>query len=162
MAMKKNIKLTTIIFLLLTVLITSAVSIPLTGCTEKEKNQKAEDKGIMEIDTDMFIKKVNELYFNTDEYLGITVSYEGIFKEALEDSEGVTHAAVIRYGPGCCGIDADSGFEVVYDGKMPKDDDWVKVTGILEQYGSDDHKHLQVNCKSIEVLDERGQEQVSH
>ena len=30
--------------------------------------------------------------------------------------------SVIRYGPGCCGVDANCGFEVIWDHEYPDQD----------------------------------------
>ena len=109
----------------------------------------------------MFIAQTNDVYFNTEDYLGKTIQYEGIFDiyEAPESAD--KYYSVIRYGPGCCGVDANAGFEVKWDGEYPRQDDWVEVTGVLEEYEEEGYKYLRLALTSLDVLTERGAEYVS-
>ncbi|MDR0822438.1 MAG: hypothetical protein LBN20_01480 [Endomicrobium sp.] len=106
-----------------------------------------------------FITQINEIYVNPKSYLGMTIELEGIFDsyEAYKTKE--KRYFVFRYGPGCCGPDAQAGFEIVWDKSHPKENDWVKAKGVLEEYaGEDKVKYLRLRLTSLEVLPTRGKE----
>ena len=109
----------------------------------------------------MFIAQTNDIYFNAESYLGKTIQYEGIFDiyEVPESKESLY--SVIRYGPGCCGIDANAGFEIVWTGEYPNQNDWVEAVGILEEYEDDGNKYLRLALTDLTVLPTRGAEYVN-
>ena len=109
----------------------------------------------------MFIAQTNDVYFNTEDYLGKTIQYEGIFDIYEVPDSGEIYYAVIRYGPGCCGVDANAGFEVKWDGEYPNQNDWVEAIGVLEEYEEDGYRYLQLALISLTVLTTRGAEYVS-
>jgi len=119
------------------------------------------EEGIIEIREKMFIAQTNDIYLNPEDYLGKTIKYEGIFDMYEYEETGTTYYYVIRYGPGCCGYDANAGFEVVWSGDYPKQNDWVEVVGVLEEYEEDENLYLRLNLSSLTVLDVRGEEYVS-
>ncbi|MEL7609794.1 MAG: hypothetical protein AAGU74_09840 [Bacillota bacterium] len=116
---------------------------------------------IIEIKEKMFVAQTNDVYYNAPDYLGKTLKYEGIFSEYTIPETGEKYYAVIRYGPGCCGIDANAGFEVKWDKEYPKQGDWVEAVGALEEYEEDGYKYLRLALVSLTVLDTRGAEYVS-
>jgi zinc transport system permease protein len=116
---------------------------------------------IIEIKDKLFVAQTNDVYYNARDYLGKTFKYEGIFSVYEAPDTGQKYYSVIRYGPGCCGIDLNAGFEVRYDGAYPRQDDWVEVTGVLEEYKeADGGKYLRLSLSSLKVLPVRGQEYV--
>ncbi|MDR2043029.1 MAG: hypothetical protein LBQ15_01410 [Clostridium sp.] len=118
---------------------------------------------LIEIKEKMFIAQTNDVYFNTEDYLGKTLKYEGIFCEYTDPQTGLVYYSVIRYGPGCCGVDANAGFEVSWgqDAQYPEPDDWVEAVGVLEEYEEDGFMYLRLDLQSLTVLDVRGEEYVS-
>ncbi len=122
---------------------------------------------LVEISERLFIAQTNDIYINTEDYLGKTIKYEGIFKtmQWSQGDEEKTIYYVIRYGPGCCGYDGEAGFEVVWDGDggsdWPQVDDWCEVVGVLEIYELDGWEYLRLVLSSLTVLEERGAEFVS-
>jgi zinc transport system permease protein len=121
---------------------------------------------VIEIKEKMFIAQVNDIYQNADDYLGKTIKLEGLFKEEKYVGIDTTYFFVLRYGPGCCGTDGNSGFEVAWDGEIqdrpyPKVDDWVAAEGKLSYYEEDDYPYLYIALSSLEVLDKRGAEFVT-
>ncbi|MDR3238531.1 MAG: hypothetical protein LBT44_00345 [Clostridiales bacterium] len=115
---------------------------------------------IVKIKEKMFIAQTNDIYYNAEDYLGKTIQYEGIFS-VYEDFEiGATYYSVIRYGPGCCGIDANAGFEVVWDQDYPDPDDWVEAVGVLEEFEADGGQYLRLALSSLTILPVRGEEYV--
>ena len=123
---------------------------------------------LVEIDERLFIALTNDIYINTEDYLGKTIKYEGLFKTMQwpQGDEEQTIYYVIRYGPGCCGYDGEAGFEIVWeegdgDNAWPQVDDWCEVAGVLEIYELDGWEYLRLVLSSLTVLEERGAEFVS-
>jgi uncharacterized membrane protein YcgQ (UPF0703/DUF1980 family) len=116
---------------------------------------------VVEIKEKMFVAQTNDVYINADEYLGRTIKLEGMFALDLEMSPPVYY--VFRYGPGCCGYDANAGFEVVWKEETaayPDENDWVEAMGVLESYDDDGEPYLRLALKSLTVKAERGLERV--
>lgn len=125
---------------------------------------KPPESDVIEIQERLFIAQTNDIYINPDDYLGKTIQYEGIYKktlwEGLEQTDEIHY--VIRYGPGCCGYDGEAGFEVLWDGGWPQEDDWVAVTGVLSKVEiGDGGYYLVLELNSLTVKEERGAEYVS-
>jgi uncharacterized membrane protein YcgQ (UPF0703/DUF1980 family) len=121
----------------------------------------AKDSEVVEIREKMFIEQTNDVYLNPDEYLGRTIRLEGMFG-IIDDVEPPCYY-VYRFGPGCCGYDANAGFEVAWSGTdnpYPGDNDWVEATGVLENYESEGESFLRLALKSLVVKTERGKERV--
>lgn len=122
--------------------------------------QEESGEDIIEIKEKMFIAQTNDVYLNVKDYLGKTIKYEGIFEIYHDDESNTKYYSVIRYGPGCCGYDANAGFEVIWDGNYPNQNDWVEATGVLETYKEDDSEYLRLRLSSLTVLTTRGAENV--
>ncbi|MDR2493470.1 MAG: metal ABC transporter permease [Coriobacteriales bacterium] len=116
---------------------------------------------VVEIPEKVFLAVSNDIYVNTDDYHGKTLSYEGFYGEEPWSGDGTTYRYVARNGPGCCGYDGLAGFEVVWDGAYPNLNDWCKVSGVLEVYEEYGQRNLRVRLTSLEVLQTRGLEYVS-
>ena len=122
---------------------------------------KAPSEDVLEIKEKMFVAQTNDIYFNPENYLGKTIKYEGIFSVYEAPDTGVKYCWVFRYGPGCCGIDANCGFEVIWEKEYPSPDDWVEAIGVLEQYEEDGWTYLRLALSSLTVLPTRGAEYVN-
>ena len=116
------------------------------------------DGEIIEVREKMFISQMNDIYLNKEDYLGKTIKYEGIFTGYEAPETGNIYYSVIRYGPGCCGTDGNSGMEVIWEKEYPAEDDWVEVTGTLEEYDEDGAGYLRLILTDLKVLETRGQE----
>ena len=162
--MKKNI------FLLVTVLF--MVTLPAckhrTAKAETAETGKPEaaDLPILEIKEKLFIAQTNDVYLNTDEYIGRRIKLEGLFKTDSYVGSAWTYRFVLRYGPGCCGYDGTAGFEVSWpeglEAAYPAEDDWVEAVGVLDSYEEDGYPYLYLALESLEVKEERGAETVLH
>jgi hypothetical protein len=119
----------------------------------------------LEIREKMFIAQVNDVYLNPEEYLGRTIKLEGLFKSEQYGEQ--PYCFVIRYGPGCCGNDGNSGFEIAWNNQdalekpYPDIDDWVEATGVLQTYEEDGYPYLYLALSSLNVMDDRGAEFVT-
>lgn len=116
---------------------------------------------VVEIKEKLFIAQTNDIYYNAGDYLGKTIKYEGIFDVYVVPETDARYYTVIRYGPGCCGIDANAGFEVLWDDAYPEQNDWVEAVGVLEEYEEEGYKYLRLALTSLTVLPARGAEYVS-
>jgi uncharacterized membrane protein YcgQ (UPF0703/DUF1980 family) len=130
------------------------------GAPPREEPLTSQSGDAIEIKEKMFVTQTNDIYNNAEDYLGKTIKYEGIFGKTEIPETNAVYYSVIRYGPGCCGTDANCGFEVIWDKKYPAENDWVEATGILEQYAEDDYQYLRLRLSSLKVLPERGEERV--
>jgi len=122
--------------------------------------------GTIEIREKMFATQVSDVYLNAEDYLGKTIKLEGLFKSELYYGKEEPYCFVIRYGPGgCCGMDANIGFEVAWAKENAKPypvvDSWVEATGVLKTYEEDGYaNYLYLDLSSLNVLSRRGAETV--
>jgi uncharacterized membrane protein YcgQ (UPF0703/DUF1980 family) len=139
----------------------SPASIPTPAVTNETLLVETDLSGeIIEIKEKMFVAQSNDVYYNTEDYLGKSLKYEGIFQGFTDPNTNITYYSVIRYGPGCCGVDANCGFEVKWveeeNPAYPALDEWVEVVGVLEEYEEDGWQYLRLNLTSLTVLPTRG------
>lgn len=132
------------------------------GCA---KSQKDNDE-IFEIRERMFLGQVNDIYLNSQDYLGRKIKLEGIFMDGVDEITNEPFYFVIRYGPGgCCGIDGLVGFEVAWaednNQVYPESEEWVEAMGELKTYVMDGYELLYLDLHSLTVLDVRGKEFIS-
>ena len=128
------------------------------------KNNYVDDSidDIVEIRERMFLSEINDIYLNSDEYIGKKIKYEGYFATFYNESTEENYYFVIRNGPGCCGNDSHVGFEIQWNDDIPMENQWLEVTGILEIYEKNDYKYLRLLLKSFKILDIRGNDTVIH
>ena len=160
-----------------TALASIAVILILAGCSNNNTTSTASAAGSvkkegyslspadLEIREKMFIAQVNDVYLNSEDYLGKTIRLEGLFKYAQADDRA--YCFVIRNGPGCCGDDGQVGFEVSWTAPgqpavgvtrpYPKVDDWVVAQGVLKEYDEYGFPFLYLALSDLKVLDERGE-----
>ncbi|MDR0813427.1 MAG: hypothetical protein LBO63_05425 [Oscillospiraceae bacterium] len=118
----------------------------------------------IEIKEKVFVSQTNDIYTNPEDYLGKKIKLEGIFTvydSVSANPEYDKYRCVIRYGPGCCGYDANCGFEVVWDREYPQDNDWVEAVGVLEEYDDGGYMYLRLALSSLTVKEKRGKETVT-
>ncbi|MCL2376533.1 MAG: hypothetical protein FWC76_03955 [Defluviitaleaceae bacterium] len=102
----------------------------LSGCGQGAGN--TDDDGVIIIGERFFVNQVIEIVLNSNQYLGRTIQYEGLFRSVSNSQTGNEHFFVMRYTMGCCGIEM-VGLEVLMEGATSLEDDaWVEVIGILE------------------------------
>ena len=137
---------------------------PASGSSDPENSENGNhapvetpEGDIIEIREKLFVAQTNDIYLNSEDYLGKTIKYEGIFDAYHDDETDITYYSVVRYGPGCCGYDSNAGFEVIWDKEYPEISDWVEVIGVLEEYDEFGTKYLRLKISSIKVLETRGE-----
>jgi len=131
----------------------------LSGCSAQAQQAEQPDDTVV-ISEKLFIAQTNDIYINAEDYLGKTISYEGLFESAYWEGMDQQYYYVIRYGPGCCANDGEAGFEVTWDQGWPEEDAWCAVTGVLETYTEEGQEYLRLALTALAVLDERGAEYV--
>ncbi|WP_312701391.1 hypothetical protein [Sedimentibacter sp.] len=125
-------------------------------------SMKNNEEGVIAIRDKMFIAQTNDIYLNPEEYTDKTIKWEGIYTEVANPETGQQYRFVIRYGPGCCGYDGTAGFEILYDGELPKKNDWVEAEGKIEMVEENGNEFIAIRLSNLTVLDVRGQEFVAN
>ncbi len=152
---------------LLVLLITASLLVSLCACGktngESESTADATTKQISDdvinITEKMFVTYINEIYTNTSDYIGKTIKIEGMFDAYHDETSDITYYYVYRTGPGCCGNDGSMcGFEFTYNGKMPKEKDWIEVVGKLRTYKDGPDTYLTLDAQTVTIKDQRGSE----
>ena len=138
--------------------VTEAVQEQVRQLQEKEAENRS-DKEVVYIEEKVYLSQMTDVYMNTSDYVGRTISWEGyILPDEID--EGVSWA-VVRNTPGCCGDDGRTGFYIKWDGTAPAENDWVRVTGVLTVRAKDANMYFLVEAQEMEILSERGLEFVS-
>ncbi|MHC1750094.1 MAG: hypothetical protein AB9856_17630 [Cellulosilyticaceae bacterium] len=122
---------------------------------------EAKDSNTLIIGEKMFLTQINDIYFSFDQYKDKTIVVEGMYSVFSSSNESKKASVVYRNGPGCCGNDGWGGFLLKYDGELPNENDWIKVTGTPELVIDGPYQDLYLNVSNIEVMKERGEEFVT-
>lgn len=136
---------------LIAIILTLAI---LIGCTSASNND-----GVFEITERFFSAQMFEVFADSQNFLGRTIRYEGMFNARYLDVSNEYIFLVFRYTEGCCFPEEALGFEVyLNDIPPPENDSWVEVTGVLEHFTIDGVNFLRLNVTSLIELEERGLE----
>ncbi len=119
---------------LILMLLVLAFSILMSACTAKDNKQANED--FIEITENLYVHWINDIYTNTDEYIGKTIEIKGMFSMVVDKEVNKDRYYVFRVGPGCCANDGSMcGFEIQSSENMDyKEQQWIKVRGKLKTY----------------------------
>ncbi|MBR1613384.1 MAG: hypothetical protein IJ671_07640 [Succinivibrio sp.] len=107
----------------------------------------------------LFIATMNDIYTNLDDYGDILVTFEGnLVRGSFDDPdfEGTEYPFVYRLGPGCCYNDLYAGMYLEYDGNIPPDDTWVKVSGKPFYFEHNGFTELFLKVESLEIMEKKG------
>ncbi len=115
-------------------------------------------KEILEIKEKMFITQINDIFYNVDNYKDKIIVVEGMYSKWNLWNGDKKVPVVYRRGPGCCGNDGWGGFWLNYDGELPKENDWIRVTGTPELVTEEYCLYLYLNVTSLEIKSKRGAE----
>lgn len=125
--------------------------------TDKQSNNSSKDD-ILVINERIYLTQINDINLNFDIYKDKTIVVEGMFTLGYNQKDDKDIPMVYRRAPGCCGDDGWGGFFLKFKGKLPKDNDWIRVTGKPELVNNGYFDDLYLNVTNIEVLDKRGAE----
>lgn len=126
-----------------------------------DENYETDEGDVYVIGEKFFVEQCNEVYYNFTEYLGKTIQYEGIFMPEWDNYFSEEIYYVYRYGPGCCGVDSNAGFEVSFSGEYPAPNAWVRATGVLVHYEQNGFYFVRLELSELTVLEQRGAETVA-
>ncbi|MBQ4246325.1 MAG: hypothetical protein II733_04140 [Succinivibrio sp.] len=107
----------------------------------------------------LFIATLNDIYTNLDDYGDILVTFEGnLVRGSFDDPDfaGTEYPFVYRLGPGCCYNDLYAGMYLEYDGNIPPDDTWVKVSGKPFYFEHNGFTELFLKVESLEIMEKKG------
>ena len=107
----------------------------------------------------LFIATLNDIYTNIDDYGDILVTFEGnLVRGSFDDPDfaGTEYPFVYRLGPGCCYNDLYAGMYLEYDGNIPPDDTWVKVSGKPFYFEHNGFTELFLKVESLEIMEKKG------
>lgn len=157
------------------VLITICILL-IVGCHKNEveniEQEKSSDETI-KIMEDVYVDYINDMYLDSQKYIGKIIEIEGMFT-IEKDDENKDHMYVYRLTEVVEDshnhdldnshnheeteiVEVKCGLEFQYDKKLPRENDWIKVTGRLVQKNG----KLIIEAKSVEILNNRGNEKVS-
>lgn len=153
-----------IVLIILLIAILAGITAIIITTNKKSKGVVSEqEKKVTQATTDIimqdnqYITQINDIWLNTDEYLGKTIEIEGF------PMTNGTYTFVGRYGPGCCSGDGYAYMEYEYNEKLDLIDeqDWIKVIGIIRQ-GQDEYgPYVYIEATSVEKLATRGVDRVT-
>lgn len=126
--------------------------------SENRSNHNESNKEVLEIKEKMFITQINDIFYNIDDYKDKIIVVEGMYSKWNLWNGNKKVPVIYRNGPGCCGNDGWGGFWLNYDGKLPNENDWIRVTGTPEIVTEEYCLYLYLNVISLEVKNERGAE----
>lgn len=120
-----------------------------------------ENKEVIEIEEKIYLSQMTDIYMNTEDYIGRTLSIEGYMLtedigDDIDDENAV--GAVVRNTPGCCGDDGITGFSYIWAGDAPAEDEWIRVTGVLSLRTNGDQIYMVLEAEDVEIKTERGLE----
>lgn len=127
----------------------------------KKKPDTNNAKNVLIIGEKMYLTQINDIFMNFENYKNRIVVVEGVYTLFYNDDGVKNIPAVYRRGPGCCGNDGWGGFLLKYDGKLPRDNDWIRVTGTPEIVDKGAFQDLYLNVSEIKILKKRGAEFVT-
>jgi uncharacterized membrane protein YcgQ (UPF0703/DUF1980 family) len=137
------------------------------GGLDKEKKDSSTDllnivnaaaMDVVEIKEKMFIAQISDILLNVSSYEDKTIKVEGMFFSFFDPYSNREYRYVQRRSPGCCGNDGIVGFEILYDGELPENNDWVEAIGQVKMVKIGEKERVMLQISQLTVKDERGQE----
>jgi putative membrane protein len=130
-----------------------------TAAVQSIQNQDTNSQHVITMTDQFYVTYINDIYMNADDYIGKTFRLQGAYTHYTYDFGEGKHTVdyVYRNGPGCCGNDgAMCGFEFLWKGPLPKENDWIEVTGVLKPYVDKNITFLRLTASSVKVMPVRG------
>lgn len=121
--------------------------------TEDDTPIAKDENGVMHIETVGFVENMDKLFVDLDDYVGETLTYEGLL---IQSDEETGQHAVVRVYEMDHGDHEHSiyvGLDAKYDGEWPELNSWVKVTGTIEVANQGGEDYPVLNIKEIELAE---------
>lgn len=120
-------------------------------------NITVDENGVLHIETSGFVKDMDEVFENLEDYEGKTLSYEGILIQTDEATKQHAVARVYDMDHGDHSHSIYVGLDVNYDGEWPKLNSWVKVEGTIERANAGGEDYPVLKVKEMTVTPEVGE-----
>ncbi len=119
--------------------------------------EAAPDAQAVDIDmTDATFKGwISEFNSNPGEYIGKRIHLEGVMFTLNANDTKKTYYMVYR--DGCCADDHMYSMEFVTNGEVPKDGEWIDVTGTFSSYMEGTKSYTTLMDATVTVKPEKGQ-----
>ena len=144
--------------LLTVIIIFALISICLSGCADTSKKEV-----VLNITEENFLTLVPGIYEDSASYIGRTIKLEGICTVAehrLHSHYYIYRNAAVYDSNHGHSHNQKLGFEFSYNGDMPKNNDWVEVTGTLGSRIENGNTYLVIEASSVKILNTRGAETI--
>lgn len=155
------------------ILISLCTIIMMTGCNKKvssenaetSKNEDSQEK--IKIMESVYVDYINDIYLDSSKYVGKTIELEGMFTKLKNKEHLYVYrlADIVEHNHDDDSehedeehkeVEAMCGLEFDFDGNLPKENDWIKVVGKLENQDGD----LIIKANSVKIMENRGMEKV--
>ena len=142
---------------------------------QTEENQQREDE-IIKIMENVYVDYINDINMDQTKYIGKTIEIEGMFTKEKDEKHQehlyiyrnvdvmdesyeneYSHDGEVHNHEDTEIVETKCGLEFSYEGSLPKEDDWIKVTGKIQQKDNS----IIIVADSLEVMEERGLEKVT-
>ncbi len=129
------------------------------GCSKSDvpAHNPADYKRTFNVTEEYYLQLITDILNNPVDYLENNINIEGMFKKENDKSY------VYRNGPDCCypeGVICGLEFEGNTDSLS--ENDWIKVSGTISYYETNDGYSLILKNCTIEKKETRGLETLSH
>ena len=139
----------------------------LVGCSNNKENLQVDNKSqdkkdsqeVIKVMEKVYLDYVYDIYLDKEKYLNNTIEIEGMFTSTYDEN----YYYVYRLSEATHEHDGEEkteevkvGFQFNWNGKIPNENDWIKVIGTLRD--SDDS--IVIDATSVEIMEERGLEKV--
>lgn len=139
----------------------------LVGCDNNKEdlqvdiniNNKKDTKEIIKVMEKVYLDYIYDIYLNKEEYLNNIIEVEGIFTSKYDENSYYVYrlSDTIQEHDGEEEIkEVMVGFKFDWNGKIPNENDWIKVIGTLKE----NDNSIVIDATSVEIMKERGIEKV--
>ncbi len=150
-----------------TIIIISCMTIFLIGCNKNneyinksnENNMENTYLEVIKVTETAYMDYIYDIYLDEDKYLGKMIEIEGIFTKDNNENLYVYRLtdSTHEHDDEIHTEEVMSGFRFKWDGEAPKENDWIKVIGVLKK----EDEEIIIEADSVEIMKERGTEKVS-
>ena len=120
----------------------------------------------MVIGDNYFDTTINDIYLNPEDYTNQNIEIEGMY---LVSDPALPYTFVGRYSLSNLCPNCPSGYSVLeyqldgtIDAKLTNEKDWIKIVGTLEKGVDDGGEYYYINAKTIEIMNEKGNDTVNN
>ncbi|MBP3887364.1 MAG: hypothetical protein J6F30_06880 [Cellulosilyticum sp.] len=129
---------------------------------EEENNTDTNSPDVIHIETNNFVKDMDKIFEDLDDYEGKTLTYEGVLvkTEELNNQYAVVRNYDMNHGEHVHSIYV--GLEINSDEELPEVNSWVNVTGTIKRANSGGEDYPVLQIETITVMPEVGELKVTN